>query len=105
MGEAQMTAPDKMKIVREAGEAIRMDLTKVLEHRFEKQIDDAGLAEIKLLVEKLASSYLQQIVPSVEVKVLHQTIDGGLKLSMVLTGILTITVAPDPDATDTETTA
>jgi len=58
-----------------------------------------------LLVEQLASSYLRQIIPSVEVKVLHQTIDGGLKLSMVLTGILTITVAPDPDATDTETTA
>lgn len=96
---------DRMKLVREAGEAIRMDLTKVLEHRFESQLDDEGLDEIKLLVKQLATNYLQQIVPSVEVKVLHQMNGEELTLSTVITGILTIKVAPDPDAPKNETTS
>ena len=75
-----------------------MDLTRVLEHRFETTVDEEGLDEMRTLIQTLAKNYLQQIVPSVEVKVLSQVEEDSLKFQMVITGILTIKVQPDPDA-------
>ena len=102
--ENEVVAPDKLKLAREAGEAIRRDITGVIEHRFEETMDESGMDEVKTLIASLAQTYLSQIIPDVEVKVLPQIDGDKLTLKAMFTGILTITVSLDDEDTPAETT-
>jgi hypothetical protein len=89
--------PDKLAKVREAGEIIRKALASNVQARFGDEFDVETANELRTVLAGVANAFLRQIFPKVEVKAFVMVAPPQTKVSVFVTGELSIMVHPDAE--------